>query len=173
MVFLLFLSILCIFYHFCYCFVLWWFIDAFIFFPNNRTLYGIFNHSLDEQNGRHAIKMISHVWHPSDIMICVYWGSDVLCCPVVGTIKTLTCFLYWYTVHFRYMTVIFLRITHERHPIARPQGRAMGCRSWVKMCPKSYHWNYCALIIYNRDISKVYGNFHTTFCNSQDEDWGH
>ena len=38
-----------------------------------------------------------------------------------------------YTVRSRYIAVIFHCITHERHSIARPQGRGMGvvseCRS--------------------------------------------
>ena len=36
------------------------------------------------------------------------------------------------TVHSRYIPVIFLWRSHERHPIARPWGRGMGCRSWVR-----------------------------------------
>ena len=32
----------------------------------------------------------------------------------------------------RYIAVIFLRVTHETHAIARPSGWGMGCRSWVQ-----------------------------------------
>ena len=31
----------------------------------------------------------------------------------------------------RYIVVIFLWITHKRHPIPRPHGRGLGCRLWV------------------------------------------
>ena len=36
------------------------------------------------------------------------------------------------TVRSWYIAVIFLQITHERHPIARPWGRGMGYRSWMQ-----------------------------------------
>ena len=43
----------------------------------------------------------------------------------------------WYwtgrkTLQCRYNTVNFIRNCHNRHPIARPQGRAMGCLLWVQ-----------------------------------------
>ena len=48
-------------------------------------------------------------------------------------------------------------LTRERHPIARPLGRAMGCCSWVQIrfiivIIACVHYR----IIYNRDISRVY-----------------
>ena len=36
------------------------------------------------------------------------------------------------TVRSRYMAVIFLWIFHERHPIANPWGRDMGCQLWMQ-----------------------------------------
>ena len=49
------------------------------------------------------------------------------------------------TVCSRYITVIFLRITHERHPIVRPWGEVWGvdheCKVWLKF----YDCNCCAM----------------------------
>ena len=65
-------------------------------------------------------------------------------------------------VHSQYITVIFHRITLERHPIARPQGRGIGCPSWVQIWPKvlSLYLLCCVhyRIIYNNEISRVYSN---------------
>ena len=36
------------------------------------------------------------------------------------------------TVRSRYIAVIFLWRSHERHLLARPWGRDMGCRSWMQ-----------------------------------------
>ena len=35
--------------------------------------------------------------------------------------------------HYRYNAVNFLQNIHERHPIARPSGRGMGCLLWVQL----------------------------------------
>ena len=37
----------------------------------------------------------------------------------------------WHTVWCRYDAVNFLQNSHNRHPIARPWGRGMGCLLWV------------------------------------------
>ena len=61
-------------------------------------------------------------------------------------IRALDCICQWHTTEwFHCNTVNILQITHNRHPIARPWGRAMGCLLWVQslfyVLPLSQH--YC------------------------------
>ena len=66
------------------------------------------------------------------------------------------------TVRSRYIAVIFLRIFHERLPIARPWGRVMGCRSWVQGLIEVVRLQLlrCAnyLVIDDRHVSRVSSN---------------
>ena len=49
-----------------------------------------------------------------------------------------------YTVQCRHNAVNFLQHIHERHPIARPSGRGMGCFLWVRplidILPQFLQW---------------------------------
>ena len=65
-----------------------------------------------------------------------------------------------YTVRSRYIAVILLWRFHERHPIARPWGRDIGCCSWMQnlaevvslwLLPCVYY-----RVIDDCDISRVY-----------------
>ena len=61
--------------------------------------------------------------------------------------------------HSSYIAIIFLWRFHERHPIAHPSGRVMGCRSWMQSLAKvvSLH-SFCVYyrVIEDCDISRVY-----------------
>ena len=54
------------------------------------------------------------------------------------------------------VSVLFLCITHERHPIACHYGRGMGCRSWVQIWLKFYHCNCCAGSTFLSYITAIY-----------------
>ena len=61
------------------------------------------------------------------------------------------------SVRARYIAVIFLRITHEKHPIARPLGRGMGCdlqvQSLTEVLPLLLLGCVLNRVVYDRDIS--------------------
>ena len=56
----------------------------------------------------------------------------------------------------RYIAVIFLRITHERHPVGCLQGRRMGRHLWLQMWPKFYHCNCCSVCTIASYIATIY-----------------
>ena len=61
-----------------------------------------------------------------------------------------------YTAHSRYIAMIFHCITHETHPITRPEGRGIGCRSWVQIWPKIYNSNCFAVSTIVSYITAIY-----------------
>ena len=61
-----------------------------------------------------------------------------------------------YAVRSRYITAIFLQISHERHPIARPSGWAMGCPSWVQGLIEVYNCKCCVVHIIELYIATIY-----------------
>ena len=85
---------------------------------------------------------------------------DTVCQPPLGLIIW---HLLWQTYlwhrkvdRWEIILVIFLFITHVRHPIARPWGQGRGCRLWVEIWLKIYHCNCCAVCTIISYLTAVY-----------------
>ena len=88
----------------------------------------------------HFIKCIKNVLELSQLNWCYSLTSDSMKYDVIGYSAIWICmytelWMMW-TVHSRYVAVIFFQISHERHPIARPLGRGMGCLCEFKVWSK-------------------------------------
>ena len=63
------------------------------------------------------------------------------------------------TVRYRYNTVNFFKNIHERHPIARPLGRGMGClllvQSLIDILPQFLQWYMQYVDILDRVITAL------------------
>ena len=79
---------------------------------------------------------ILNTWTP------IQYKDDVLPTQEIELVKMIRSYDRLFSAMAQLTDVTFLCLSHERYPIARPQGRGMGCRPWVQIWPKFY---YCAV----------------------------
>ena len=114
--------------------------------------------------------------------VCPMISYTVILCDVNSTLGQLYAMFYslyptdlmifanirsFSTVRSRCIVVIFLRITHDKNPIARPSGQGMQCRSWVQVLIEVLLLKLlrCARhqVIYDLNILRVHSMWYLWF----------
>ena len=123
-------------------------------FPNCNLLfpsrYSTFQHICDASSDR---------WHIFNQVVYKYYVCHNVFVNVSLLLCVLLCLSNKYTVRYRYNAVNFFKNIHERHPIARPLGRGMGClllvQPLIDIMPQFLQWYMQYVDILDRVITAL------------------